>query len=44
MDITKLVIIFGASLVLYFTFLFLGFLLKDKNLKAQNIKKDLENS
>jgi len=44
MDITKLVIIFGVSLVLYFAFLFLGFLLKDKNLKAQKIKKDLENS
>ena len=40
MDTTKLVIIFGVSLLLYFAFLFLGFFLKDKNLKAQNIKKD----
>ena len=40
MDISKIVLIFGISLLLYFTFIFLGFLLKNKNLKAQNLKKD----
>ncbi len=40
MDITKLALIFGMSLLIYCAFLFLGFFLKNKNLKAQNIKKD----
>jgi len=40
MDISKIVLIFGISLLLYFAFLFLGFFLKNKNLKAQNLKKD----
>ena len=40
MDSTKLVLIFGISLLIYFAFLFLGFILKNKNLEAQNLKKE----
>ena len=40
MDISKIVYIFGISLLIYFAFMFLGFLLKNKNLKAQNLKKE----
>ena len=40
MDISKVVLIFVISLIIYFAFLFLGFFLKDKNLKAQNLKKE----
>ena len=40
MGITNIVLIFGISLLIYFTFLFLGFFLKNKNLKAQNLKKE----
>ena len=40
MDITKITLIIGISLVIYFSFLFLGFYLKNKNLKAQNLKKE----
>ena len=40
MDISKIVLIFGISLIIYFAFLFLGFFLKNKNLKAQNLKKE----
>ena len=40
MDISKVVLIFGISLLIYFTFLFLGFFLKNKNLKAQNLNKE----
>ena len=40
MDSTKLILIFGISLIIYFAFMFLGFFLKNKNLKAQNLKKD----
>ena len=40
MDISKIILIFGISLVIYFAFLFLGFFLKNKNLKAQNLKKE----
>ena len=40
MDISKIVLIFGISLLIYSAFLFLGFLLKNKNLKAQNLKKE----
>ena len=40
MDISKVVLIFGISLLIYFTFLFLGFFLKNKNLEAQNLKKE----
>ena len=39
MDNTKLTLIFGISLLIYFSFLFLGFILKNKNLEAQNIKE-----
>ena len=40
MDSTKLILIFGISLIIYFAFMFLGFFLKNKNLKAQNLKKE----
>ena len=40
MDISKIVLIFGISLIIYFAFMFLGFILKNKNLEAQNIKKE----
>ena len=40
MDISKIVLIFGISFLIYFAFLFLGFFLKNKNLKAQNLKKE----
>ena len=40
MDISKIVLIFVISLLIYFSFLFLGFFLKNKNLKAQNLKKE----
>ena len=39
MDISKIVLIFGISLLIYFAFLFFGFFLKNKNLNAQNLKK-----
>ena len=40
MDVAKIVLIFGISFIIYFAFLFLGFFLKNKNLKAQNLKKE----
>ena len=40
MDISKIVLIFGISFLIYFAFLFLGFFLKNKNLEAQNLKKE----
>ena len=40
MDISKIVLIFGISLLIYSAFLFLGFFLRNKNLKAQNLKKE----
>jgi len=40
MDIPKIVLIFGISLLIYIAFLFLGFLLRNKNLEAQNLKKE----
>ena len=40
MDISKIVLIFGISLLIYLAFLFLGFFLKNKNLKAQNLKNE----
>ena len=40
MDISKIVLIFGIGLLIYFVFLSLGFFLKNKNLKAQNLKKE----
>jgi hypothetical protein len=40
MDSAKLILIFGISLLIYSAFLFLGFILKNKNLEAQNLKKE----
>ena len=40
MDSTKLILIFSISLLVYFAFMFLGFFLRNKNLKAQNLKKE----
>ena len=40
MNISKIVLIIATSLLIYFAFLFLGFFLKNKNLKAQNLKKE----
>ena len=40
MDISKIVLILGISLLIYLAFLFLGFFLKNKILKAQNLKKE----
>ena len=40
MDSSKLVLIIGIGLLIYFAFMFLGFFLKNKNLKAQNLKKE----
>ena len=40
MDISTIVLIFGISLLIYFAFLFLGFSLKNKNKKAQNLKNE----
>ena len=40
MDISKVVLVFVISFLIYFAFLFLGFFLKNKNLKAQNLKKE----
>tara|TARA_A100001035_G_scaffold238297_1_gene202890 strand:- start:178 stop:303 length:126 start_codon:yes stop_codon:yes gene_type:complete len=40
MDSTKFILIFGISLMIYFAFMFLGFFLKNKNQKAQNIIKE----
>ena len=39
MDISKILIILIGSIVIYLTFLFLGFKLKNKNIKAQNLTK-----
>ena len=38
MGITTTLIIGGSAIILYIAFLVLGFSLKDKNLKAQNLK------
>jgi len=40
MDYTKFFLILGFSIALYIAFLFLGFTLRNKNLLAQNIKKE----
>ena len=40
MDNSEIFLIFGVSLLIYFAFLFLGFFLKNKNLKAQNLKEE----
>ena len=39
MEISKILIILISSIVIYLTFLFLGFSLKNKNIKAQNLTK-----
>ena len=39
MEISKILIILLGSIVIYLTFLFLGFNLKNKNIKAQNLTK-----
>jgi len=39
MEISKILIILFGSIFIYLTFLFLGFNLRDKNIKAQNISK-----
>ena len=38
MNITTIFIISGAAVVIYIAFLVLGFSLKDKNIKAQNLE------
>tara|TARA_B100000925_G_C21798133_1_gene383411 strand:+ start:398 stop:523 length:126 start_codon:yes stop_codon:yes gene_type:complete len=38
MDLTTTLIIGGAAISLYLAFLVLGFSLRNKNLKAQNLK------
>ena len=37
MDISKILITLLGSIMIYLTFLFLGFNLKNKNIKAQNL-------
>ena len=39
MNISKIIIILLGSVLIYLTFLFLGFNLKNKNIKAQNLTK-----
>jgi len=38
MDITTIIIISSAAIAIYIAFLVLGFSLKDKNAKAQNLE------
>ena len=38
MDITTILIISVAAIIIYIAFLVLGFSLKDKNIKAQNLE------
>ena len=38
MDTTKILIIIGVAIAIYIAFLVLGFSLKDKNIKAQNLE------
>ena len=38
MDLTKIIIISCAAIAIYITFIVLGFSLKDKNAKAQNLE------
>ena len=38
MDIKTILIISGSAIAIYIVFLVLGFSLKDKNIKAQNLK------
>ncbi len=39
MDISKVLIILLGSILIYLSFLFLGFNLRNKNVKAQNLSK-----
>ncbi len=39
MDFSKILIILLSSIFIYLSFLFLGFKLRNKNIKAQNISK-----
>ncbi len=39
MDFSKILLIFLGSILIYLSFLFLGFNLRNKNIKAQNISK-----
>ena len=39
MDISKILIILVGTILIYLTFLFLGFNLKNKNIKAQKLTK-----
>ena len=39
MDISKVLIILFGSILIYLSFLFLGFNLRNKNVKAQNLSK-----
>tara|TARA_Y100000589_G_scaffold188549_1_gene178441 strand:- start:522 stop:647 length:126 start_codon:yes stop_codon:yes gene_type:complete len=38
MDLTTIFVISGVAIAIYITFLVLGFSLKGKNIKAQNLK------
>ena len=38
MDLTTILIISGTAIFIYIAFLVLGFSLKDKNIKAQNLE------
>ena len=38
MDMTTILIISGAAIAIYIAFLVLGFSLKEKNIKAQNLE------
>ena len=40
MEISEIVLIFGMSSLIYLAFTFFGFFLKNKNLEAQNLKKE----
>jgi len=40
MDITTILIIGGSAIAIYIAFLFLGFTLKGKNVKAQNLEDE----
>ena len=39
MDISKILTILLGSILIYLSFLFLGFKLRNKNIKAQNLTK-----
>ena len=43
MDLTNILIISSAAIAIYIAFLVLGFSLKDKNTKAQNLEDKNQN-